>query len=531
MSKYLDSLSTEKYQELEKKLLNQQNSKCYICMKTINLDLQTTNIDHIKPLANNGKDEENNFALTHEHCNKSKLDADLRIARVLSLLEEIKHNVESKNETSSLKDILEYYDGSKYKFKYSISNNTLTYSFSELNDNNIYSVPIFTDLLSKEQTAFIEVPIAYLYHDELINPRGINNSVSKLVKEFYKGNPQLHLSLGRIDNGVIKIFDGQHKAVAQLLLGSRKLVIRLFINPDVDRLIETNTNAGSKLKQIAFDKSIVRQLHTTLYNERIREYQKAHNLNDDDYSFSEQNLVDYFKGDRGNIKSYIINSMKHQVTHSSNNQLLNYIDFEGKGKELPISYSSFEKTFLSLFINSKKILSLPINYREDEGENPRLLEHDQLVNLCNIIAEEIYINKFSIETGVYKIEQKIKDGKDSDITDDHIMSFRISKEEIMVNWLKCIQQVIKAYFSNTGILYDEECLFQQKFPDQLWNNIRNFVKNLSELPLWRNRALATTIFAGKSNYEYWAFIFREGKTQDGVEVLAQPINYIDMIRY
>ena len=78
-----------------------------------------------------------------------------------------------------------------------------------------------------------------------------------MIKEI----PQLHLSLVRIDNEKLKVFDGQHKAVAQILLGARKLVVRIFLNPNIDRLTETNTNAGSTLRQIAFDK---------IYNETIK---------------------------------------------------------------------------------------------------------------------------------------------------------------------------------------------------------------------------------------------------------------------
>lgn len=228
-SKYLDSLSQKEYNNLTEKLLNQQNGKCFICGKDIDLDLHITNIDHIVPLVNNGKDEENNFGLTHENCNKSKQDADLRIARTLCTLENIKYQT-PKGETTSLKHILQYYDGSKYDFKYKVNKNFMEYSFPDIGDNNIYKANIFVDRLSEEKYSFIEVPIEYIFHDELINPRGINNSLRLLVKEFYKGNPQLHISLARIDEGKIRIFDGQHKAVAQLLLGARKLVIRIFLD-------------------------------------------------------------------------------------------------------------------------------------------------------------------------------------------------------------------------------------------------------------------------------------------------------------
>lgn len=529
-SKFLDSLSSDDYNILVKRLHEQQNNLCFICEEKIDLDLHIVNIDHIIPLANYGKDNKNNFALAHEHCNKSKLDADLNVAKILAKLEKIKKKATIKNQ-ATLNDVLNYFEVGKYKFKYKIvidnyEKEWIEYSFSEIGDNNIYRAPIYMDYLSKEKTTFIEVPIEYIHHDELINPRGINSSISMLIKEFYKKNPQLHLSLARLDNGFLKIFDGQHKAVAQIMLGTKKLALRLFIDPDIDRLIETNTNAGSKLKQIAFDKSIIRQLHNTLYKEKINQYQESHNLNDSDYSFSEQDLVEYFKGEKGNIRNYIINSQKDYVTRNS--MLTDYIDFEGRGKDRPISYSTFEKTFLSLFINSKTILNTPMNYKDDE--NPRFLEGEQLIKLCDILAQKIYIGKFDIEIGTNRIEQNIINKRDKDISDNHLIAYRISKEEVLVNWLKYIKKIIQSYFLNNGRDYDEDNLFQQKIPEQLWINIENFIVNFIELPLWKDRSLASTIFSGKSNYDYWSKIFETGNTIDGIAVLAEPINFQNMLK-
>ena len=534
-SKYLGSLSKNDYIALTNKLHSMQVGKCYICRKDIDLELHNTNIDHIVPLANGGKDTEDNFALTHESCNKSKQDADLTVARSLAMLSEIKQKISNgvlgndKNESASLKHVLETLGGSKYTFKYKIENSTLSYSLSDFGDENIYKVPIFIDGLSGEQTAFVELPIEYLYHDELINPRGINSSINLLVKEFYQKNPQLHLSLARIHEGKVKLFDGQHKAVAQLLLGQRKLLVRIFIDPDVDRLITTNTNAGSKLRQIAFDKSIMRQLHDTLYADRIRKYQQDHNLDENDYSFSEQQLVEYFKGE-ANIKKYINDSAKHQITHSIDNKLKTYIDFEGRAKELPISYNAFEKTFLARYLDGNTILKTPINYLMDEGKNPREIEQRQIIRLLNIIAEEFYIDKFNPEIGVYRIENRIVDGKDADIPDAHLIAYRISKEEIMYNWLLWLKKVIENYFSNTGKMYDEGSEFQIEFDEQLWINITNFLRNLINLPLWKNREMASTVFSGKNNYSYWKTVFETGKNPDGVQVLAKPLNYIEMIK-
>lgn len=247
--------------------------------------------------------------------NKSKQDADLVVAKRLMKLADIISQAELAKETPSLKHVLASFGGSKHDFKYKIEGNYIKYCFESEGRTDIQTSEVFTDALSGEKTAFISVPLSYLYHDEIINPRGINSTISLLIKEFHKPNPQLHLSLARLDSGRIKIFDGQHKAVAQIMLGIKEIVVRLFINPDVDRLIETNTIAGSKLKQIAFDKAIVRQLHDTMYSERLKQYQIDHHLAEDDFSFSEQNLVGHFRGERGNVKLYIIALMPgEQIT-------------------------------------------------------------------------------------------------------------------------------------------------------------------------------------------------------------------------
>lgn len=528
-SKYLSSLSNKEYSDLTQKLLSIQNNKCFICQKAID-PTQTTNIDHIVPLANKGKDEESNFAVTHESCNKSKQDADLNIARVLSRLKDIQDNAANNHKSATLCDVLIEYGGSKYDFHFREERNLICYSFDTMGDNDIHKTEIFTDKLSGEKSCFIKIPIEYIFHDAVINPRGINSSINLLVKEFYKGNPQLHISLARFENGKVWIFDGQHKAVAQVLLGQKQLLVRLFINPDVDRLTETNANAGSKLRQIAFDKSIMRQLNNTLYQERIRKYQNEHNLPEDCFDFSEMELVEYFKGVTGNIKKYIIDAIKSSVTNDTDNKLKYYIDFEGKAKSLPISHSTFDKVFLSQYIDAKRVLSSKISDKSEEGMNPRELEISQIVKLMNIIADTIYINKFDPEVGVYQIEKKLIDRKDAEISDNHLIAYRMSKEEIAYCWNLYIPKVIRNYFDTVGCSYKEENLFQTKFDDRLWVNLQNFIKNLSQLSLWKDRTMADRYFSGKKNYDYWKTIFETGRTPDGARVLTSKIIFMDMIK-
>ena len=69
---------------------------------------------------------------------------------------------------------------------------------------------------------------------------------------------------------MLKVFDGQHKAAAQILLGTRELPLRVFVEPDTNILLQANTNAGGKLRQVAFDAAVMRHLGSSLYVERVR---------------------------------------------------------------------------------------------------------------------------------------------------------------------------------------------------------------------------------------------------------------------
>jgi hypothetical protein len=531
-SKYLNGLSGIERNNLEKKLAAMQSDTCYICQEPIDLNLHSVNIDHIIPLALHGLDKEDNFALTHESCNKSKLDSHLEVARRLCVLKKIVEMCKMQGKQADLSDVLKHFGGSQHNLKCSVAHEMLSYSFSQTGDNKIYQSPIISDPTSGIKSAFVKIPIAYVYHDEKINPRALNSSVSKLVKEFYLKNPQLHVGLSRLEevdgNTFVRVFDGQHKATAQLLLGADHLLTRLFLDVDIKRLTETNAHAGSTLRQIAFGQSTLRQLNSSILNERVIQYRQDHKLPDDDLSFSEQQLVTYYKGEK-NFKTLIFDSIKNSITYDSANKLRDFVDFGGRATDLPLSYSTVDKVIYAKFCNSKFIFSQPLSAGTNTGTNHRELEISQIVRIMNIMAEEIYLGKFDTTIGTSKIEDKIIKGQAAKITDDHLVAYRMSKEEVIQSWIWYVQTIIIAYHNNQGIKFDADQMFHTQLDDQVFINIRNFIKNLRSLPLWKDRTMSATVFSGKKNTDYWDKVFKVGNDPSGVPVLATPINFMNML--
>ena len=470
--------------------------------------------------------------MTHESCNRSKQASDLRVARILASFDQVAESIADQNRAPNLGDILKQNDGGKFELGIAVRDNVLKTSFAEIGRNDIVVVPIYSDELSEFDYTFLNLPIEYLHHDDHINPRAIGKNLKKLIEEFHKKLPQLHVALGWVDTDdgtsvKVRVFDGQHKAAAQILLGSRNLPVRVFLNPDRDVLLTANTHAGTTLRQVAFDKSVQRSLGSSLLGDRMDRFRRERGLAEEDEGFSERDLVNHFTGERREMRRYIVDWVRNSVTTNQENKLRAYIDYGGRGTEMPISYSTVEKTFYSFFIHSDALIT-PFNYRVEEGSNPRRLEVEQIVRLMNVIAEKVFVGQFSHSIGTRRVENSIQKGKS--IPEPHLRAFRMAKEEILYNWVRYAGQIVKNYFITTGKPIDETKLFQYSIPDPCWNNIENFVENLMRLSIWVNKDLSNSIFGGKQNYEFWQSIFESGKTPNNVEVMPNGINVMEMIQ-
>lgn len=531
---HLSKIKQSDRQELIARLLESQNNTCYICQDPINLDVQGNDaeVDHITPLAANGPDEESNYAIVHGDCNRRKLASHLYVARQLMRFERLsKKCLSEKQRTPTLEDLLVTVGGGKAAMGLSVTEKFVEFSLSQLGDHEVHRVPLLHDPLSKVKTFFAELPLGVLYHDHRINPRSIGSNIRGLLEEFHGGKPQLHVSLGWVETkgenaGKVHVFDGQHKAAAQILLRATTLPMRVFVDPDLDLLLEANTNAGSKLRQVAFDKASLRNLGSSLYRERIGQYQEQLGLAPDNLDFTETDLYRHFKGQSKEIKRYIADAVRYRVIHQDENAMVQYVEFAGKGTERPVSYSAIDKTFFSQFI-CQDPLDSPVL-----GADPHPRDHEarQLSRLMTIAAEQLLCDRYSFDIGTYRLENRVAGGEN--IPSEHLAGVRLCREEVMQAWVASIKDILTSYLANEGkitSLYQSR-LLHHEFPEQAFANVRNFLCNLRRLQCWSNVSLSETVFGGKPNYEYWRNVFLTGKTPAGVQVLAQPVNLIEMIQ-
>ncbi len=534
-STYLASLDEAGRKALRQRLWERQSGRCFISNELIDLVLHAGDleIDHIIPRADNGPDEENNFALTFARCNRQKGASDLRVARRIAEFEELqKTAIEQGERGANLGHILGRYNGAKAHLKLRRCGDAIEFALSEVGKNEIRHVPLYKDPLSDMEYFFTVLPLEYLHRDDRIGARSIGANIRGLIEEFLKKRPQLHVALAwwspEMDGcGKVKVFDGQHKAAAQIMLGVRELPVRIFVEPDQDVLLRANTNAGSTLRQVAFDAAVIGHLGSSLYNERVRQYQEMKHLPENNFSFSEKDLVAFFRGESREMLRYIIDARCDSITYNKDNGLMEFVEWAGKGANRPLSYSAIARTFLRELIY-KKALETPIDEGLERGENPRNLEQEQMVRLMSLFAEVFFVGRWDPEVGGRKLEYRLQKG--DPIREEHLRAWRIAREEILGNVLEWIRLVIENYNAWTGRKIDRNKLLHYALPEDLWTRIKNFLTKLAALPCWIDRNLSITVFGAKQNFDFWKKVFETGVAPTGVRVLAQPLNLQTMIQ-
>lgn len=125
-------------------------------------------------MADQGKDDPSNFALTHANCNRSKQAADLRVALVMARSGKIQDAVRDMGKGApNLGDVLAFRNGARHRIRLGVENKRVRYGFPDLEGpeaNQVHEAPLYTDPLSGMQYFFALVPLSYLHHDERINP-------------------------------------------------------------------------------------------------------------------------------------------------------------------------------------------------------------------------------------------------------------------------------------------------------------------------------------------------------------------------
>ena len=233
------------------------------------------------------------------------------------------------------------------------------------------------------------LPIEYICNDGELQPRPLEQ---KRVWELYRhltAHTQLAPAVCRLVAGKIMLFDGQHKSAAQIWAGRRVLDCKVYIDPDVRLIKDTNLIAHDKLRQMPFFTSTLIAKYSDIFKQEWEDYLERPG------SKNEADFVAFLRS-RGKTtteaKKMLQMAIEQDVIETPENRLSEFIAERNRSRKNPVSISILQKTFLREFI-----LSPPTAVEFEGPDDFRCDEQKNLVRLLSVIADKQLTGRWNPE--------------------------------------------------------------------------------------------------------------------------------------
>lgn len=303
------------------------------------------------------------------------------------------------------------------------------------------------------------LPIEYICNDAELQPRPLEQ---KRVWELYRHlatHTQLAPAVCRLVENKVMLFDGQHKSAAQIWGGRKVLDCKVYINPDIRKLKDTNLIAHDKLRQMPFFTSTLIAKYSDIFHQEWDEYLERVGTK------TEADFVSFLRV-RGKTtveaKKMLQMAIEQDVIEAPNNRLSEFISERNRTRKNPLSISILEKTFIREFV-----LAPPTDVEFESANDFREEEKNNLVRLLSLIAEKQLVNRWNPDAN----------------NAAHQKAERIFSAGAMRAWVPMLRDVVAQVLHLYGEIDRNKVLFRQ-IDDQQWGLIGDRLERLFAHKIW-----------------------------------------------
>ena len=442
--------------EDEKVALLNKHKDCYLCQQTLEgYNRDEIQFDHIYSFADGYAQDLNNFAPVHASKIEGKLNCHKSKGR--------KKPVNYREELRIISE-LEKIEGLK-----DLRPNAIESVFTINNDNtfidfNGINLPLYNQKIENLDNYYFfhEVEVKHIENDEQIQLRPLEKKILPLIFNLKK-SIQLLPILGRLDNieKKVKIFDGQHKAVAQIIGNNRKKIpCIVFVEPNISKLREVIYEAHTDFVQQRYKKSHMDAKLADMYKQKIEDFRNR--IGDENAPYSEQDIL----GDKTSAqkRNFITSSIIDEVKRELNFVQTSVAQDKNEQKNKPVLWQSLEK-IIQTFCHTK-LVDLPT----DSNKNFRSHEID---NICFIIGEihrTSILNKWNPEN--------IDDA-------NHLLCRTYYYRTAFNNWNQTLEKaLIFSLEQMFGYAVNGELCYREAFSTSVKKRFSEIIQKLFDAPLW-----------------------------------------------
>lgn len=257
-------------------------------------------------------------------------------------------------------------------------------------DEGPIEVPLTTDPATGEKYFYAVLPVSVIKNDAELQPRALEPERLWQLYLHLRQHTQLAPAVCRLVDDSILLFDGQHKTAAQVWAGRRSFDCKVYLDPDVRRLKETNLSAHDKLRQMPFYTSTLLEKYAGMASEDWNEFLLGSGPK------TEAAFVDFVraKGDltKAEARKRVRSLIFKDILEAPDNKLREYITEENRGRQNPLTMSRLGKTFLAEFV-----APVPLNDEFETEHYHRDEERENVVRVLNAITERSLEDKWAPE--------------------------------------------------------------------------------------------------------------------------------------
>jgi hypothetical protein len=303
------------------------------------------------------------------------------------------------------------------------------------------------------------LPIEYVCNDAELQPRPLEQ---KRVWELYRHlatHTQLAPAVCRLVGNKVMLFDGQHKSAAQIWAGRKVLDCKVYIDPDIRKLKDTNLIAHDKLRQMPFFTSTLIAKYSDIFKQEWEEYLERIGTK------TENDFVSFLRV-RGkttaDAKKMLQMAIEQDVIEAPSNKLSEFIAERNRTRKNPLSISILEKTFFREFV-----VAPPIEVEFESADDFREEEKNNLIRLLSLVADKQLIGRWNPEAS----------------NAAHHKAERIFSAGAMRAWVPMLRDVVAQVLHLYGAIDRNKILFRQ-INDQQWIIIEERLDQLFMHKIW-----------------------------------------------
>ena len=263
-----------------------------------------------------------------------------------------------------------------------------------------------------------------------------------------------------LTHSVLRLFDGQHKAAAQIWAGRSSVECKVYLQPNALELKETNLEAHGKFRQMSFYSHELMKKYADICGEDWQQYMETEGVKSEEGFF--QFLVNVKQKTKSQARNEIALALYNDIIDDPENKLSAYLPEKNRSRKQPITFARLKKTFLQ-----HMLVPPPVEDEFESDTDFRQTEKKNLIHLMNIIVEEGLEGKWNPERN------------DS----MHKRTQRIFSAGAVRAWTILLKDTFNVHLKHYT---DEErrCFFYRSVPDGDFEYFRKFVRKLFSHQIW-----------------------------------------------